>query len=132
MGDTLKVKLSGDGTKICRKLNLINFTFILLNEKAIAMSPKGNHTIVIINGTEDFDLLRESLSDLIEEVKTLSSITVNNLTLPIEYYLCRDLKFLAIVTGIECVTATYSCVWYTCASSERYDMSKDWSITDVD
>ena len=38
-GDILKVKLSGDGTKICRKLNLINFTFILLNEKAIATSP---------------------------------------------------------------------------------------------
>ena len=40
-GDILKVKISGDGTKICRKLNLINFTFMLLNEKAIAKSPKG-------------------------------------------------------------------------------------------
>ena len=47
-GDILKVKLSGDRTKICRKLNLINFTFTLLNEKAIAMSPKGNHMIAII------------------------------------------------------------------------------------
>ena len=132
MGDTLKVKLSGDGTKIYRKLNLINFTCMILNEKAIAMSPERNHTIVIINGTEYFDLLRESLSDFIEEIKTLSLITVNNLTFPIEYYLCGDLKFLAIVIGIECATATYSCVWCTCASSERYDMSKDWSITDVD
>ena len=35
-GDKLQVKLSGDGTKICRKLNLINFTFTLLNEEAVA------------------------------------------------------------------------------------------------
>lgn len=39
-GDLLKVKLSGDGTKICRKLNLINFTFTLLNEGDVAMSAK--------------------------------------------------------------------------------------------
>ena len=51
-GDTLQVKLSGDGTKVCRKLNVINFTFTLLNEGEIAMSPKGNHTIAIINSTE--------------------------------------------------------------------------------
>ena len=118
--------------KICHKLNLINFTFTLLNEKAIAMSSKGNHTIAIINSTERFDLLRESLSNLIQEVKTLLSITVNEFTFPIEYYLCGDLKFLAIVCGIESAMATYSCVWCTCASSERHDMSKDWSITDVD
>ena len=52
-GDVLRVKLSGDGTKICRKLNLINFTFTLLNEDT-AMSPKGNHKIAIINETENF------------------------------------------------------------------------------
>ena len=31
-GDVLRVTLSGDGTKICRKLTLINFTFTFLNE----------------------------------------------------------------------------------------------------
>ena len=36
--DVLQVKLSGDGTKICRKLNLINFPFTLLNEEEIAMA----------------------------------------------------------------------------------------------
>ena len=130
-GDILKVKISGDGTKICQKLNLFNFTFTLLNEKAIAKSPKGNHTIAVINGTEDYELLKTSLSDIIEEIRTLSSITMNNVTFPIAYYLCGDLKFLAIVCGIESATATYLCVWCTCASSERHDMSKEWSVTDV-
>lgn len=92
------------------------------------MSPKGNHTLTIINGTEDYDLLRTSLSDLIEEVKNMSSLMIGDVTFPIEFYLCGDLKFLAVV---ECATATYSCVWCTCASSEQHDMSKEWSITDT-
>lgn len=103
---TLKVKLSDDGTKICHKLNLINFTYTLLNKKVTAMSPQGNHTLIIINGTVDYDVLRTSLSDLIEEVKHLSTLMINDVTFPIEFYLCGDLKFLAIICGIESATAT--------------------------
>ena len=46
-GDKLQMKLSGDEIKVCRKLNLVNFTFTLLNEECIAMSSRGNHTIAI-------------------------------------------------------------------------------------
>ena len=84
-GDVLKVKISSDGTKICQKLNLINFTFTLLNEKSIAKSPKGNHTITI-NGSEGYELLKSLLSDIIEEIKTLSLITMNDVTFTIDYY----------------------------------------------
>ena len=114
-------------TKICCKLDLIN---LLLNEKATTMSPKGNHTLAIINGTEDYELLKTSLSDLVEEVEHLSSIMIKGVTVPIEFYLGGDLKFLAIICGIQSAMATYSCVWCTCPSSERYDMTKEWSITD--
>ena len=130
-GDVLRVKLSGDGTKICRKLNLINFTFTLLNEGNIAMSPKGNHTIAIINGTENYHHLKTSLSDIIKEVEELTSITVNSTTFQVIFYFCSDLKFLAIACGIESATATYSCIWCKCPSSERHNMSKNWSITDT-
>ena len=60
-------------------VNLTSFT--LLNEKATAMSPKGNHALAIINGTEDYDLPITSLSDLVEEVKHLSSIIKSRLTI---------------------------------------------------
>ena len=64
VGEKLRVKLSGDGTKICRKLNLINFTFTLLNEGALAMSPNGNHTIAIVNGSENMSILKLHLAML--------------------------------------------------------------------
>jgi hypothetical protein len=42
-----------------------------------------------------------------------------------------DLKFLAIVCGIEAVNAKYACIWCKCASGDRWDMNKDWSAFDV-
>ena len=61
--DKIQIRLSGDGTKVCRKLNLINSTFTQLNEGDLAKSPKGNHTISILNGIENYDDLKEGLLD---------------------------------------------------------------------
>ena len=129
--DVLQVKLSGDGTKICRKLNLINFTFTLLNEEEIAMSPKGNHTIAIINGSEKYDTLKAALADIIKEVAELTEIEVNGIIFKIEYFLCSDLKFLALICGIEAANSIYSCIWCKCSSADRHDMKKEWSISDT-
>ena len=32
-GETIKIKLSGDGTNIGKRLTVVNFTFTILNEK---------------------------------------------------------------------------------------------------
>ena len=63
-GETVQVKLMGDGTKICRKLNLTNFCFTVLNEGDVAKSPRGNHAIAIINSTEKYEDLKIALSDI--------------------------------------------------------------------
>lgn len=85
-GDKLKVKLSGDGTRVCRKLNLVNFTFTLLNEDDIAMSSRGNHTIAILNVPEDYEKLAIALRDIVAEVKTLLyRLEMRNLKLNISY-----------------------------------------------
>ena len=130
-GDKLQVKLSGDGTKVCRKLSLVNFTFTLLNEGDIAMSPSGNHTIAIINVPEYYEKLANALSDIIAEVKRLTSICVEGESFEIEYFLCSDMKFLVIVCGIEAANSTYACVWCRCPAADRYDMDKKWSILDT-
>ena len=115
-----------------RKLNLVNFTFTLLNEDDIAMSARGNHTIAILNVPEDYEKLAIALRDVIAEVKTLTFITIGNNKFEIEYFLCSDLKFLAIVCGIEAANSTYACVWCKCPAAERYDMEKMWSVSEAD
>ena len=101
-----------------RKLNLINFCFTLLNEGDIAKSPWENHTIAIINSTEKYEDLKIALSDIRSEVQSLTSIKCDSMDFPIEYFLWSNLKFLAIICGIDSATST----------SKRHDMDAEWSF----
>ena len=74
------------------------------------MSLRGNHTIAILNVPEDYEKLGTALRDIIAEVETLTSISVDSEEFEIKYFLCGDLKFLAIVCGIEAANSTYACV----------------------
>ena len=47
-------------------------------------------------------------------------------------YLGGDRKFLAMVTGIDCATSTYACIWCKCPAIERYDTAQKWSISNVE
>ena len=107
----MQVKLTGDGTKICRKLNLTNFCFTVLNEGDVAKSPRGNHAIAIINSTEKYEDLKIALSDIRNEVQALTSIKFDSMEFPMEYFLCGDLKFSAIICGIDNATSTHPCIW---------------------
>lgn len=48
----MRVKLSGDGTNIGKKLHVINITFAMLNEGGKAMSADGNHLTAVIRESE--------------------------------------------------------------------------------
>jgi len=130
-GDRLKIKLSGDGTKICWKLNLINCSSTLHLYYYVLQwhLRSGNHTLAIINGTESYDRLKVALEDIITEVYNLETVEVNGNTFEIEYFLCADLKYLAMVCGIGAANSTHWCV---CPSSELANMEKEWSLTDVE
>lgn len=41
------------------------------------MSPSGNHTIAIINGSEKYEYLATALADIITEVHELNTLTVS-------------------------------------------------------
>lgn len=58
----IKVKLSGDGTQIAKRLKIVNFTYTMLNEKDLAMGEKGNYILAKIKTTElSYENLQESL-----------------------------------------------------------------------
>ena len=61
---TVNVKLSGDGTKIGKRLHVVIFTFTLLEEEQYCSSV-GNHTSVIFKQPESYDCLKSALADII-------------------------------------------------------------------
>ena len=129
--DTLRVKLTGDGTQIARGFNVINFAFTVLEEGEKAMSVSGNHCLAIVKVSEaNDDELFRALKDIIDEAKGLNSVTVEDRIFKIDYYLGGDMKFLAKVCGIEGATSEFSCIWCKCPKDERYNMDLQWSVTD--
>ena len=52
---TIKVKLSGDGANIGKRLHVVNFTFTVLDEGAAAYTSDGNHPLVIFNPLSPID-----------------------------------------------------------------------------
>ena len=127
----IRVKLSGDGTNIGKRLHVINFTFTLLDEGSKAYSSDGNHVIAILKDEENYDSLQRELADVRNEVEQLTSIEVEGITYDLEYYLGGDWKFLAIVMGIDSAKSDYACIWCKCSKEDRSNMDKTWSITDT-
>lgn len=111
------MKLSGDGTSIGKRLHVVNFTFTIL-EGDRAYGAAGNHCIAIFREPETYESMKICLRDIINEIENLKEIVVNGKTYTVEYYLGRDWKFLAMITGIDSASSTYSCIWCKCPSVE--------------
>lgn len=126
----IKVKISGDGTNIGKRLKIVNLTYTILNERDIAMSEKGNYILAIIKTTESYDNLKATLADLNDEMQNLKQICVGDYKCDIEYFLGGDWKFLACVCGLGAANQDYACIWCKCPRNERFDCSKKWSLTD--
>ena len=99
----VQVKVTGDGTIVSRSMHVLVIAFTLINVKSkeCPISPRGNHVVALINTTEDYDNLQEAVRDIEEEIKNTTSITVNDLTFEIEYFLGGDWKFLAMSTDLK-------------------------------
>ena len=87
------------------------------------MFTQGNHTIAILKVSEsDYDALYEALQHIITEAKQLINITIDRINYNIKYHLGGDMKFLALVCGIDAASAKYSCIWCKCPADQRSDM----------
>ena len=127
---TIQIKLSGDGTGIAKHINVVNFTFTLLNEGAVASTAQGNHTLAILLVPEKYESLSGALREVAKEASELQTITLNDASYAIEYFLGGDMKFLSLVCGIDAANSEYACPWCKCSSAKRWDMNQDWSAFD--
>ena len=54
---------------------------------ALPNAPRGNHTVAILNTTEDYNTLSESLVDISNEIKMIHEIEINEIKYAIEWFL---------------------------------------------
>jgi len=128
--DQVRIKLSGDGTRVGRSLHVVNFTFTFIDEKN-ASSVAGNHSLAILKTSEKYDELASSLQNVLSEASKLQTIDIGSQIYNLEYFLGGDWKFLALVCGIDAANSEYSCIWCKCPNRDRWNMDLEWSVTDV-
>lgn len=121
----LKVKITGDGTSVSRSMHCVVIAFTIIRDVASPNSPGGNHTIAILNTTENYGTLAESLVEIADEIKQTQSIKVDTFEFTIEWFFTADLKYLAIAMGIEAANSRFACIWCKCPSEDRYDVTKN-------
>ena len=71
--EELHTKFTGDGTFVGKRLHVVNFGYTILNEKRKAMSDRGNYSLAIVKIKEDYESIRDALSDLVTEMKSMVS-----------------------------------------------------------
>ena len=114
----VRIKLSGDGTCIGKRLHVVCFTFTVLEESDKTGSFEGNHVLAVFKTPENYTHLKKALEDVIKDVERLKQIKVDDEIFEVEYFLGGDWKFLASITGIDAASSTYACIWCKCSREE--------------
>ena len=71
--DTIQIKISGNGARMTRTSSFILMSFALLDLGDDVMAAKGNHTIALVKGKENYKTLQESFADVFNEINRLNS-----------------------------------------------------------
>lgn len=125
-GDTLKVKVSGDGAKMSRITNFVTLS-VSFPDSANCTSVHSVKTLAILKCAESYDTLKIAASPTIRELNQLISakeITVDDSTYKLDLYFGGDMKFVDIFLGLNGPTANYACPWCHVHKSERTDLTK--------
>jgi len=95
------VKITGDGTVVSRSLHLVAVAFSIFDvEEENHNAPSGNHTIALLNTTEDYENMAKAMENVVQEGKMLKSITVNGTTFSVEFSLERIENFSHLLKAI--------------------------------
>lgn len=58
-----------DGTSISHSMHCIIIAFSIIKDGPYSNSPAANHTVAILNTTEDYECLAESLKEVTGEIR---------------------------------------------------------------
>ena len=67
----------------------------------------------------------------LEKIAKRGCIYIDDKKYQIDFHCGGDLKFLALLYGINAANSLFPCLWCTCCKDFFYDWTKKWSLTDV-
>ena len=122
--NTIRVKLSGDGTHCGKRLKILNVTFTLPDSGLDAKTTRGNFTLGCFKiKKENYETLKEALGPLtinLESFSRESEIVINNVMYKVEWNLGGDKKFLHIMMGLDSCNSKHCCLFCEIGKEEFY------------
>ena len=67
---SIKVKITGDGTKVSRSMHILVLAFTILDGNENPNSPTGNHVIAMFNTQEKYEYLSGAVKDISNEIQS--------------------------------------------------------------
>ena len=86
----------------------------MLDEGQKARADSGNHLIAILQSPEKYEHLKCGLDNICEEVKSTSTLEVDEENYTIEFFLGGNMKFLLMACGLNSANGEYACIWCKC------------------
>ncbi len=127
----IRIKLSGDGTNVSKRIKLINFTFSIIDEGLKARTSKGHYTLGIFEiEKENYENVKKSLDSLLKQIEVLNELEIDGTTYSLRYYLGGDWKFMAIMLGLNSAQANQPCLWCK-YHVKKFDNNVEWSMFDL-
>jgi hypothetical protein len=83
---------------------------------------------------ENYEQIEVALSEILHALdifSNLEEIEIDGKTYRLEFFVGADLKFLAILYGINCANSLRPCIWCNCKKTDFCKFNKKFSLTDT-
>ena len=114
---SVKIKLSADGTRCARNINMINFTFQLIDIIKLNKSPSSVfnvRTFGLAECHESYDEIKaifDYISLCLNGYSKIDYIEYSGRRVKIELFFVADWKLTACVLGLESANSNHPCIW---------------------
>nr|CAG8434965.1 3116_t:CDS:2 [Entrophospora candida] len=131
-GDTLMLKLGGDGYNIGHKQNHVMFTVCLLNQGEEVLKPENQHCICLYIGKEKYEnvsVVGKLYCHELNELRNNGIYDKDGMHWKIELYFAGDWKIMYIVMGLDAPDSKHFCLYCNCGSDICWDMDQKFENT---
>ena len=109
--DTLRIKVSGDGTRLSRVSNFVVMSYSLL--VVPTLSHIDQHVLAVVKRDENYTNLEKTLAPLFNEINDLNTtgrIEISDQTFDVELFIGCDMKFIQLLRGLGSSISNYACL----------------------
>ncbi|CAG2189964.1 unnamed protein product [Mytilus edulis] len=124
----IKIKFSGDGTKVSRISNFVIFSISNMSING-SLSFQEQHTFAIVECSETYDNLKKCCKPIFDQFNSVLSKRkwhIGEKTLNVEYFVSADMKFIQLLLGLCGATGEYACPWCKVNKEGRSDLTRPW------